>query len=215
MADILLIEIKNQLNKDIKNKLEELEVERVRFVDAAYNFCVDWVRGYAERKAFKYNLQVSEKLGLKLREFKHEVDDFCQEVPESVRKEFSKKSYWQHHEISESNDIDPEKFKAPYHFNGVNSPQILDLGIRLAIGKFGLILKKYGYLSPEKDPTDQWEQKPGVFYYPFPLIRYWTKDLADITESYAVKLEKLQELNFKLSQTIRKEREQNIKMNWY
>jgi len=214
MADVSLIAIKSQLNKDIKEIFKELEEERAKFTETACNFCVDWVRGYVERKAFQYNLQVSENLGLKLREFKHEVDDFCEEVPKSIKKEFSQKKYWQHYKISGTNAVDPDKFRAPYHFNGVNSPQILDLGTRLAVGNLGFILKKYGYLNPDKDPTDKWEEKPGIFCYPFPLVRYWPKDLGDIAENYAVKLEKFQELNFKLSQAMRKEKEQNVKMNW-
>jgi hypothetical protein len=215
MEKIALAAIKSQLNKDIKNKFDELEAEKAKFIEAACIFCVDWIHGYIERKVFQYNLQVSKKLGLKLKEFKHEVDEFCQEVPELVRKEFSKKIYWQHYETSETNAVDPDKFKSSYHFNGVSSPQILDLGIRMASGKLGLILKKYGYLYPEKDPTDQWEEKSGAFCYPFLLLRYWPKDLGVIAENYAIALDKFQELNFKLSEIIRKENEQNVKMNWF
>jgi|GEM_PF-4959280 len=209
----IFIEIKNQLNKDIKNKFDELETEKNKFIEAAGGFCIEWVRGYAKRKALQYNLQVSEKLGSKLREFKHEVDVFCQIVPELVKKEFSQKNYWHHYKISHTNAINPKEFKASYHINGIRGPQILDRGMRMATGKLGIILKKYGYLDPEKDSTDRWEQESGVFCYPFPLT--WSKELSNITEVYAKKLEEFQELNFKLLQTIKEEKEHEIKMNWY
>jgi hypothetical protein len=205
-------EIEKEINKEIKNKFIELEMEKDKFIKIACGFCVDWVRAYAEKKAFQYNIRVSEKLGLKLREFKHEVDDFCQEVPELVRKELSKKNYWQHYELFEVSDVNPEKFESSYDF-GVYGVLILDRGMRLAIGKLGFVLKKYGYLNPDKDSTDQWEQKSGTFCCPFPLK--WSKDLSDIAKIYGEKLEEFRKLNLKLSQTIKEEKENNIKMNWY
>ena len=215
MEKIAITAIKNQLRKDIKNQFEELEEEKNKFIEAACDFSVDWIHSYAESKAFQFNLQVSQKLGLKLREFKHEVDVLCQEAPELVKKELSKKNYWQHYEISEKNAVEPDKFKSPYHFNGVTSPQILDLGIRMATGKLGAILKKYGYLNPEKEPTDQWEDKSGNFCYPFVLLRHWPKSLGEISENYARILERFQSFNFKLLQIIKKEKQENVKMNWY
>lgn len=215
MVKILLSEIKKQIDKEIKEKFDELEVEKNKFIESASKFCIDWVRGFIERKVFDYDIQVSEKLGFKLKEFKHEVDIFCEKIPDLVKEEFAKKDYWQHYKISDFNNIEPEKFKAPYHFNGINEPKIFDQGIRIIIGQIGPILKKYGYLTPEKDPTDQWEQEQGVFYCPFPLIRYWPKNMIDIAESYAKKLEEFQKINYKLEQIHLKEKEEDIKRKWY
>jgi hypothetical protein len=209
----IFFEIKSQLNKDIKQKIDELEKAKVIFIEGAISFCINWVSVYAEREAVQNNLSVTEKLGVRLWAFRNEVMAFSQKiVPELVKKEFSQEKYWPNYEMPDEILIEPRQYHSEYHPKVNQGPKIMDHGLRLVVGNLGPILKKYGYLEVEENKKDMWEED-GVPCYP--VVLSWSKELVALIEDYAQKVEQLQRLNFELAKTIKEEKQNKVKIDWF
>lgn len=203
-------EIKNQLSEEIKQKQLNLDGEKEKFIVVASSFCANWIANYAKKEAIDNKPEITEALDIRLKDFKNEVGTLSKQAPEFIKKELEKKEYWKHYEILE-NSPPNQYYYSEYHVSGNKEPKILSKGIRLVIGRLGPILERYGYLNPEKNRLDRWEEF-GVNYYPFYLE--WSPEMKIISENYATKLEDLHKLNYKLKEIIKEERQFKAKQNW-
>jgi len=209
-------EIKNQLREEIKQRQVELEGEKEKFIEITGSFCTHWIVDYARREAIHDRPEITEMLGAKLKDFKNEVQILAKRAPELIKKEFAKKEYWKHYETSDqiSKDQQSDYFNNNYYkykFTGNRQPEILDNGIRMVIGQLGIILEKYNYSNPEKNSLDRWE-KEGIPYYRYGFD--WSQKMKEVSEIYAEKLKKFQELNHKLKGTIKEEKQFKAQKNW-
>jgi hypothetical protein len=172
-------------------ELDKLEMEEIRkqFIEASAIFIANWYSLTAKNYAFK-DSQNTLSIGRdKLASMKIKLRSLTDDSKKIANEFLDERSLWWHFAPKIENNN-----SSPYMQCGHKCPEIIDIPIRKALGKLGVILEEYGYNINTKggnseDNVSVWNNK-NVFPYPTNPVPYypdscdWSKEMKEIMKSY-------------------------------
>jgi hypothetical protein len=172
-------------------ELDRLEMEEIRkqFIEASAIFIANWYSLTAKNYAFKDSQNTLSISRDKLASMKIKLRSLTDDSKKIANEFLDERSLWWHFAPKIENNN-----SSPYMQCGHKCPEIIDIPIRKALGKLGVILEEYGYNINTKggnseDNVSVWNNK-NVFPYPTNPVPYypdscdWSKEMKEIMKSY-------------------------------